>query len=365
MFTINRGALAAELALLQSVAEKKRTIPILSCVKIECAGKSVTLTATDLDVTLITTVDSEGESWSGCVPLRQIYLLVKLLDGEHVELSEQSNQRLQIKSGSAKHLLPFTPIESFPEARVPKGHGMQIDGVILGAMIKATAFWIRPMEDGLKESEIKQTGLSVRSNGESLEVMSFRRTACAIATLPMKIPTFNMIIPRQAVAALEYLNEDLKMISGENQITFIGSTRTLCARILAGEFPAWRTFLPKYEHKVEIPESFTSALRRVAVTTREGRIWEVLKLTISKETLKLESRGGDSGQSEEVLPVTSTLNGASVEIGINGQQMAEALNRSSYNITCAFVDGEQPMIFTPASKDFELCYLTMPCRLNF
>jgi len=366
MFTINRQVLAREFALLQTVAEKKGTIPILSSIKVECQGDLTVLTGTDLDATIISKVESSGEAWAGCVPLRQLFSLVKLLDGENLEFSERPNGRLEIKSGQSKHLIPFEPIERFPEVAIPKEQGVSLDGAVLGAMVKATAFWIRPSEDGLKATEWKQTGLSLRSDEKSLEVMSFRRTAAAIATLSASLPKFNVIIPRQAVSALSYFNEDLQMIVTENQVAFIGATRTLSARILEGEFPAWRTFLPTYEHRVEVPETFTDTIKRVSVTTEGQRAtFEVLKLTIAKDSLKLESRGGDNGQSEEILPTTSTLNGKTVAIGIHGNQTVEALSRSDCNITCEFVDGTQPMIFTPANKDFELCYLTMPCRLEW
>jgi DNA polymerase sliding clamp subunit (PCNA homolog) len=365
MFVINRAALAAELALLQTVAERKNTIPALENVKIECRGDVTVLTATDLDATIVSKVESSGEPWSGCVPLRQLHSLVKLLEGESTELAEQKNGRLQIKSGQSKHLLPITETKNFPETDIPKGEGFEIDGNMLGTMIKATAFWIRPNTGFLIASEQKQTGLSVRSDGQNLEVMSFKGSAAAIATLPLKTPKFNAVITRQSVAALAYLNEELTVISSEAKIVFQGAARTLISPVLTGEFPAWRTFLPKYEHKVEVPDAFTDTIKRVSVTTTERSAWEVLKLTIAKESLKLESRGGDNGQSEEVLTTTSTLNGDTVSIGINGNQILEALSKSEGNVTCEFVDGSQPMIFTPANKDFELCYLTMPCRLDF
>lgn len=366
MFTINRKVLASELGLLQTVAERKGTIPILAFVKVECQGDATVLTATDLDATIVSTVESAGEAWSGCVSLRQLYSLIRLMDADLIQFTERANQRIEVKDGDSKHLLPFEPADRFPAFDMPKGLPVRVDAEILARMIGSTSFWVRPYSDDLKANEMKQTGLSVRSNGHEVEVFAFNRTCGAIATLTQETAEFNTIIPKQAAAALKGFSGEVEIVCGENLSAFIAPTRTLVTRHQEGSFPPWRTFLPAEREKIEIPETFKDTVQRVSVTTNSSSgFFEVLKLTLSKDAIKLQSRGGDDGQSEEIVATTSTLNGKSVEIGVNGKHIIEALSAANTNVTCEFLDGAQPLLFLPANKDFELCYLTMPCRLDW
>ena len=310
-------------------------------------------------------IPGAGDPWSGCVPLKILFSLVKLFESGEVRFTERKNKRLEICSDGSKHTLPFERTEKFPAILFPSGTSVQIDGEAISQMIGATSFWIRPDDIGLKPTERKQTGLSFRSNGESLEVMAFQRTVTAIATAKFDLPEFGFILPRQAVIALGKLQCALSSIWESGRVSFKGENRTLITQILEGQFPSWRAFLPKYEHSVSVSGTLRAALKRALITTGNGpKTFEALKLTFAKTFIKIESRGGDTGQSEEILETRSNLNGNEIVIGINAKQLLEALSVAEPS-TCEILSPEQPLVFITNTEGYELRFLTMPCRLNF
>lgn len=367
MFKVNRKALLDELTLLQTAAEAKTTMPILAYVMFDLAGNRLTLTATNIDVTITTKIEAEGESWGGCLPSVQLYSLIRLLNDEAIIFQLQGD-RIEVRAGQARHKLPIMPIADFPQSERLAGDGFALSLPLLKQMISATAFSALPAVDHLKPADIKYTGLSLRSQDGKLEAMASCKGVTAIAETATDAPPFAVILPRQAASALQRLEgETVTVKHSENLVQFISGPRTITARQLMGQFPQWRQFVPEFPWAVSVSTSeLQAAIKRAAVTMGVDNAvgYEPMRATFSRESLLIETRGGDKGKSEELVSVQSNLNGDSLPVGFINGQVLDVLSKCGESVTCHLAAWDKPLKFKPGVEGMELVYIVMPVSLK-
>lgn len=363
-FTINRLSLAKELSLLQVAMERKQLIPVLSTVMMGLVGDELSLTATDTDLTIITSLPANGESWGGCLPCRQLHDLVKLLDTENVDFTVKGN-RMEVSAGTSKHLLPITPIAEFPEVKRPaENDAITLTLPQLNSMIAATSFAMLEPRNEIKASDTAFTGLSLTAAEGVLTVAASRKSVTAVAEMPCEA-VFSVLLPRGAVSALQGLEGDLVAIAADgSQAEFKAGNRSVITRLLMGEFPKWRMFVPEYPYQATVnTEALSVALKRAQITMDKANPlgFESMKATVTGGQLTIETRGGDSGQSLEPVPITSNLNGEPFTVGFFAHQVLSVLGRCGENVTCELATPDSPIGITSEMAK----YFIMPLRLKF
>lgn len=368
MFTVNRKALLNELALLQTVAESKTTMPVLSFVLFGLVGNVLTLTATNVDVSITTEIEAEGDSWGGCLPSAQLYALVKLLNEETITFTPKDGP-MQVKAGRSKHLIPVMSIDNFPQIEsLNNENAVELNLPLLISMIEATAFTALPIADHLKPADIKYTGLSLRKLDGRLEVMASCKGVTGIAEAVSDVTDFAVLLPRQAASALRRLEgETVTVRHSENLVQFVSGPRTITARQLMGQFPQWRQFVPEFPWAVSVSTGeLQAAIKRATVTMGVDNAvgYEPMRATFSRESLLIETRGGDKGKSEEFVNVQSNLNGDSLPIGFINGQVLDVLSKCGESVTCHLAAWDKPLMFKPRVEGMELIYVVMPVSLK-
>lgn len=325
-FIVNRKQLADELALLQVVAERKSTIPVLSTVRMIVVDGTAQLTATDLDMSLSTQVPAAGESWSGCVPSKQLYELTRLFNGDTIEFTEKENARLQVKWGKSKHLLPTLPVNQFPQLEQPESELVTISGAILRKAIERALICV-----SAKATQMWMHGVAFRSHGEQLYIVASNNPQTAVSQIPSFL-NMDLMLHTLAATALARLltNEDVSLGANSNQMICRQSSRTFIARLLDAKFPDWRPLIPStFQHSVTLePEPARQAFRLASVTARETALIPIpLRLTIAKDELTVETVESERGHSSETLAIDCpTLNGERLTRGVNGQHFISFLD---------------------------------------
>lgn len=365
-FTVPRKALAAELALLQTVSERKATIPTLSTVMLGFVGDTLTLTATNLDATLITEIQASGDPWGGCVPSKPLYDLVRLLEGDEVRLTPRPNQRLEVSAGKSRHLLPVVSIAEFPQIERPSDEGLSLPLAPLVSAIKATAFSMLDPHFSLKPDDLRFIGLSLRKIGDHLEVMATRKFVTAIAEIAIDVPEFSVVLPPQSVDALAKMEgERVHVRHSESLAEFTAGNRTVVARQLMGQFPQWRQFVPEYQYQVRVSsEKLATAVRRASITSGADNAvgYKPLKATFAKDALTIETQDDDHGQSQEPVATMSNLNGDAISLGVFGDQVLSVLAQCEGEVECSVVSEKHPLLIRP---DGQRNYIIMPVRLKW
>ena len=120
--SVSKGELLRELTASQGVVERKTTIPILSNFLFEAQDGTLTITATDLDLSLRTSCNAKVKKEGSCtIPARKLYDYVKLLPEGEISIKLMENHWVQIRSGRSNTKMVgmaranFPAVPSFPE----------------------------------------------------------------------------------------------------------------------------------------------------------------------------------------------------------------------------------------------------------
>lgn len=360
-FTINRKALLDELALLATVAETKTTMPILATTKFDFDGSLLTLTATNMDTSLVTSLSATGEAWSGCVPSKQLYELTRLLNGEEIQFSpDVENERIAVKWGKSRHKLPTYEAGNFPVITQPQVKVTVIDGPTLRKALEralrcittdATEFWMQ--------------GVSLRTIEEKLYVVASNSRQTAICAIESTLNA-DVLVPWRAVASLVKLIDEgeVSVGIGENQVVFQQGVHTFTARLLDAKFPNWQPLIPtafKYTVPLE-SESALPAFKLAAVTAYETALIPIpLLLIFGRDRITIETRESERGHSSETIAVScEAVNGSSPYIGINGAHFISFLGDTE-KVVLSFNDNPGPLLLSPADEP-DYRYITMALK---
>jgi DNA polymerase-3 subunit beta len=359
-FVINRKALEVELSALQIVAERKSIIPVLSTVRMIVADGMAQLTATDLDMSLLTQVPAAGESWSGCVPAKQLHELMRLLQGEQVEFEPKDNERIQVKNGRSKHLLPTLPVSQFPQLEQPQPEMVTTDGAVLRTAIeRATAC------TSINGTQMWMHGVAFRSHEGQLYIVASNnpKTAVSVITSPLNV---DLLLHVNAATALTKLlsDADVQLGANTNQLILTQDGRSFISRLLDAKFPDWRPLIPaSFQHTVILdPEPARQAFRLASVTAKEMALIPIpLRLTIAKDELTVETAESERGHSSETLAIDcATLNGEKLTRGVNGAHFINFLDSDAKTLMSFNDDLRLVQLSYEGEPDYR--YITMTLK---
>lgn len=317
MFKVNRKALETELALLQTVAEKKGTMPILSTVLFSFDGEMLTLTGTDVDTTLVTTIPASGEEWSGCIPSRQLYDLSRLLYGDEINFVP-GDGRVTIKLGRSSHKLPSFSVSDFPLPKVPQVEFVALNGAKLSKAIERA---LRCVTSDAKEHWMQ--GVSLRSHDGNLSVTATNSRHLASTAIETALNVDLLLPVKAATALVKFLDGETEAGASENQVIFRQGAKTFTARLMDAKFPDWRPLVPgHFKHTLFLdPETSQQAFRLVSVTARETAMIALpFRLSVNSSEMEIQTEETERGKSSETITIDCpTLNGNTLSRGVNGQ----------------------------------------------
>src|SRR6202046_2556121 len=114
-FSVKKFDLLEELELTQGVVERKTTIPILSNILFEAHGNRLSITATDLELSIRTSCEAKvKKDGAGTIPAKKLFDLVRLLPDEEIKFKLLENHWIQIESGRKKYKLVGMSKDNFP-----------------------------------------------------------------------------------------------------------------------------------------------------------------------------------------------------------------------------------------------------------
>jgi DNA polymerase-3 subunit beta len=367
--TIERAALLRSLSHVQSVVERRNTIPILSNVKLAADGGALSLTATDMDIDIVETTDaqvvSDGETTA---PAHTLYDIVRRLpEGSQVEL-ETAGETLTLKSGRSKFSLPCLPTEDFPatsDADLP--HSFELAAADLRALIDRTHFAISTEEtryylNGIylhaAESDGEPVLRAVATDGHRLARVETPQPAGA-GDMP------GVIVPRKTVAELRKLIDEtgttVSIGLSDTRIRFAFDKAVLSSKLIDGTFPDYQRVIPQDNDKrmnVDRKTLVDAAGRVSAISTEKSR---AIKLEVSPSTLVLSATSPDNGSATEEVEVG--YESSAIEIGFNSRYMLDILDQvKGEEASFLMSDASSPTIVSD-SGDSSALYVLMPMRV--
>src|SRR5436853_6612903 len=141
---VTQADLLRELTATQGVVERKTTIPILSNFLFEVAGDRLTITATDLDLSLRTSCGATVKKEGSCtIPARKLYDYAKLLPEAPITIKQLENHWVQIRAGRSNTKMVGMARANFPALPTfPSGPPTKLPVAVLRNLIAKTIFAI-------------------------------------------------------------------------------------------------------------------------------------------------------------------------------------------------------------------------------
>ena len=370
--TIERATLLKALGHVQSVVERRNTIPILSNVKLEAKKDALSLTATDMELAVTETIDAVIETEGALtVPAHTLYDIVrKLPDGAQVELDGQSDNEgtLIIRADACKFSLSCLPAEEFPVMdESGLSHHFALPVAECGALIDKTRFAISTEETRYYLNGIY---LHVTKNKQDAVLRAVATDGHRLAKMEVELPDGaagmpGVIVPRKAVLELRKVSEEsdeLVSISlSATKIRFVCGKVVLISKLIDGTFPDYEKVIPaNNENMMEVDgDAFVKSVDRVATIVSEKS--RAIKLALEGGKLVLSASGEGNGSAREELEVQ--YGGEAIEIGFNSRYLLEMMAAvESDTVQFLFADGSAPAVVRDTSDPRPL-YVIMPMRV--
>ena len=368
--TLSKFDLLKELTATQGVVERKTTIPILSNYLFEAAGDTLSLTATDLDLSLRTSCAAKVKKEGSCtIPARKLYDYVKLLPDGDISIKLLENHWIQIRCGRSNTKMVGMARANFPTLPVfPTAGVISIPAKVLRAMIGRTIFAIAN-----EESRYTLNGALMVLKPESITMVATDGHRLAHVERPGEkfegiSGELKTLVPKKAMNELRILldatdAEHIEFAKDESTLFFRIGQRLLTSRQLTGQFPNYEAVLPKDNNKsITVRSSeFSSAIQRVAqfADERSGAI----KMRLEKNELKISSSSTETGESEDSLE--TTYDGDLVTMGFNSAYLLDFLKAAGADqVRLEFKDSQSAGQLRPEeSEDYKYRYIVMPMRI--
>jgi DNA polymerase III subunit beta len=372
--TIERATLLRCLSHVQSVVERRNTIPILSNVLIEAAADgTVRIMATDLDLQVVETMSAVSVEGAGAITVSAHLLFDiarKLPDGSQVSL-ETADNRMTVKAGRSRFSLPTLPRDDFPmivEGDLPTS--FELPAATLAQMVDRTRFAI-----STEETRYYLNGIFLHVSDEDQPTLKAAATdGHRLARYTLARPDGaegmpDVIVPRKCVAELRKLLEEaldtnvlIDLSASKIRFTLGGENGVvLTSKLIDGTFPDYSRVIPTGNDKLLRldPKSFYEGVDRVATIATEKT--RAVKMALENDKVTLSVTSPDNGTAAEEVPADYKSDG--FEIGFNANYLKDILAQiDGDTVELHLADAGAPTMIRQDEKSPAL-YVLMPMRV--
>ena len=372
-FKADRATLLKALAHVQSVAEKRNTIPILANVLIAARDGKLTVTATDMEIAVVEEVPANiTRGGATTAPAATLYEIVrKLPEGAEIELDHPGGDaQLALRAGRFATSLVVLPTEDFPSMTAGTlPHRFHLSGQALRGLIDRTRFAISTEEtryylNGIyihaADSDGTKTLRAVATDGHRLARVEEPLPEGA-ASMP------GVIIPRKTVGEvrklLDEVSGDVEIALSDTRIQFRVGGVTLTSKLIDGTFPEYERVIPRDNDKIlrVSKKDFAEAVARVAAISNERS--RPVKLSLARDLLVLSAASAEQGTATEELDGDRVnYEAGPLEIGFQARYLNDITDQIGGDVEFLFADGSAPTIVRDAA-DTSALYVLMPMRV--
>ena len=364
--TIDRMSLLRPLGHVQSVVERRNTIPILANVVLRAADGQLSLTATDMDMDIATEVGcAVVTSGTATTSAHMLYDIVrKLPDGAEVELNV-ADGHVKINAGRSSFRLPTLPVEDFPaisSSDLPVN--FKLTAADLRDLVDTTRFAISTEEtryylNGIYLHKAEDGNLcAVATDGHRLAL-----TRQSLPSGASQMPS--VILPRKAVSELRKLLDDhdgdVSIGLSETRAKFGFGAVCLTSKLIDGTFPDYTRVIPGGNDRIMQVDasSFSAAVDRVSTISSEKS--RSVKMGLKSGLLTLSASSTDASSATEELEVS--YDGPEMDIGFNARYLLDIAGQVNNDIVeFALADQGSPSLVRAPGDDASL-FVLMPMRV--
>jgi DNA polymerase-3 subunit beta len=357
---VARDELVAKLGIVSRAVSTRGTVQVLSGILLAAESEALTLAATDMELSLRTTLEADVEGDGAVVvPGKPLVELARLLPESEVTLSYRPEEgTVQIVSGSYSSRLHVFNAEDFP--RLPSVDA-QLHAIDREALLETVDRVARSASRD--ESRPVLTGILVRFEAGKLVMVATDsyRLSVKETELGEAAPELEAIIPARALTELSRLagGDAVELGVHENHVVFGTDGAWLTTRRIDGQFPNYRQLLPEtFEVELTLPKAeLADVVRRASVLALRN---SPLRLRLAEGELTVSAQTQDVGETQETMP--AAYSGEEFVIGFNAEFLRDGVDSIvGDDVRMKLINPLRPAILEDAAGDFT--YLLMPIRL--
>jgi len=367
--TIERATLLKSLGHVQSVVERRNTIPILSNVLIEAnADGSIRLMATDLDLQINESVEAQVETpGATTVSAHTLFDIArKLPEGSQVSLAAAEG-KMAVNAGRARFNLQTLPRDDFPViAEGELSTKFELPAAMLKEIIDKTRFAI-----STEETRYYLNGIFWHVTDDAQPVLKAAATdGHRLARVTVARPDGaagmpDIIIPRKCIAELRKLLDEIdgsvEISLSASKIRFGLGTAVLTSKLIDGTFPDYNRVIPTGNDKILRidPKSFMEGVDRVSTIASEKT--RAVKMALETDKITLSVTSPENGTAAE--EVSGDYKSDGFEIGFNARYLMDILAQvEGDTVEVHLADAAAPTLIRENDKASAL-YVLMPMRV--
>jgi DNA polymerase-3 subunit beta len=369
--TVERATLLKCLAHIQSVVERRNTIPILSNVLIEAREQGLRLMATDLDLQIVETIAAQIDlNGATTVSAHTLFDIVrKLPEGSQVELATNGD-RMSVVAGRSRFSLATLKRDDFPviaETELPTSFTLTAGD--LRELIDATRFAI-----STEETRYYLNGIYLHATENPARLRAVATDGHRLARIELDLPAGaeampGVIIPRKCVSEVRKLIDEypaeapIEVALSPSKIRFrFSADATLTSKLIDGTFPDYSRVIPTANDKrlVVDTRALAEGVDRVAAiaTTEKTR---AVKLALGSGKVTLSVTSPENGTASE--DVSADYAADPLEVGFNYRYLLDILAQvNSDSVDVHLADAAAPTLIRESDASRAL-YVLMPMRV--
>lgn len=364
--TLEKNVLLKSVSKLQSIVEKRNTIPILSNIKLDATGSSLVLTVTDMDLVASEEIEAEiSAEGSLTVPAGTLYDIIrKLPEGAKINLeADSSSSQVIVTAGSSNFKISYLASDEFPVmSEGDLTHKFTLSTASFLTLIEKTKFAMSN-----EETRYYLNGVYFHiseGNLRSVATDGHRLASYEIALPEGAADMPGIIIPRKTVNELAKLlesQEEVIISLSDSKIKFESDKIELLSKVVDGTFPDYQRVIPDNNTKILklSADDFKEAVDRVATISVDKT--KAVKVELAENNIILKSQGVEGSSAKE--DVIAEYQDESMEIGFNSRYVLEMMNHiEADNFTIAFDSPNAPALVRDP-KDESALYIIMPMRV--
>ncbi len=368
-FSASKNALLSGFVPLSAVIPSKSPLPALSNVLAELRGNTLSLAATDLEVSMQTAIEVLGtEDGKALLPAKRIFEILRELPEISLKIAIDKNHRITIEGDQGNYKVSGEDVEGYPQIpQLQKPQVFQIDVGRLHRLIEKTYFAIS--KDELRP-QLTGILLQVRS-GEVRCVSTDGHRLVRITSLETGYEgeAHDFIVPGKAMMAV------LRNAEGEGpvelrfeatQLSFAFQQMKLTTRLIEGRYPNYEAVIPKTNENILKldTDTFRSAVRRVAIFSNE--VSRQIRLRLAKDNVEIMAEDVEAG-GEARETVACDYQGTPMDIGYNANYIMDVLKQiDTTEVIFELGAPTSAGLVKPSEqeKNEDLLMLIMPVRLS-
>jgi len=345
----------------RAASNRSGTLPVLSGLRLDVADSQLTVTGTDLELTIRLSVPVHADrDGSAVVPARLVADIVKALPPGAVDVTA-SDEEMSISAGRSQFSVRPLSLSDYPAQAETDAEPVKLSSQQVGEALRQVV-----RAASTDDARAVLTGVLIASDDEGLKMVATDSYRLAVRDLPqssMLAAGQKVLVPGRALAELQRVlsnDAELSVRLGQREAVFeVGGTR-LTTRLIEGEYPNYRNLLPSaYPNKLTVGrEALLEALRRVKILAQDST---PVRLALGSDTLRLTAITQDVGNAHE--EIDAGYEGTEMTVAFNPDYLSAGVEAvEGDEVTLSTLDPMKPAVLRGVGHD-DYLYLLMPVRV--